>query len=498
MGSSTSSSSGCDLSAAAEASKAQPANIAIIGGGAGGLAVLKAVLDSPQYKSGLWKPTLFEAREEVGGIWLPAPPKDNPPLTPLYDSLTTNLPHPCMCFTSLQFKPETPLYPPASAVLDYLKTFTAHFSLTPHIRFNTAVARAERDEANERWKLTLENGEIAHADLLVIANGHYRRPRYPAVPGVDEWLKSGRAQHSAWYRRPHDLGKKILVVGGGPSGRDIAEDMRTVAELIVHSGEDVPASKERIVGRPRVVAFEADGVVRFSDGSVEREIDHCVLATGYEMWFPFLPEEILHAGDPPSHSPLPGSIFNSTHHVFPLARHIWPLQDQYPPHTLAFIGLPLKIVPYPATEAQARAVLAAFADPSILDLKAESDAILERVQRLGDKPHRYHVFEGHEQFRYRDALFQLAAKTSVPVAGPGSIADGGAYTVTDWEKELYDNKDVLRTLWVDIERRGAAEEWLKGVGENGVDDWLAMTRKMLTEAEKRGLVQGEVDGGSEK
>ena len=112
-------------------------------------------------------------------------------------------------------------------------------------------------------------------------------------------------------------------VGGGPSGRDIAEDMRTVAELIVHSGEEVPASKERIVGRPRVVAFEADGVVRFSDGSVERDVDHCVLATGYEMWFPFLPEEILHAGGPPSHSALPGSLYNSTHHVFPLARHIW-------------------------------------------------------------------------------------------------------------------------------------------------------------------------------
>ncbi|KAL1746700.1 hypothetical protein HDZ31DRAFT_61897 [Schizophyllum fasciatum] len=489
---------GSSSSASAQEPKGKQADIAIIGGGAGGLAVLKAVLDSPQYKAGLWKPTVYEAREEIGGIWLPAPPDQNPPLTPLYDSLTTNLPHPCMCFTSLQFKPETPLYPHASAVLAYLKQYTAHFALAPHIRLSTPVERAERDAANARWRLTLRGGEIAHADLLVVANGHYRRPRVPAVPGVDAWLAAGRAQHSAWYRRPHDLGRKVLVVGGGPSGRDIAEDMRAVAELIVHAGEEVPASKERIVGRPRVTAFEPDGVVRFADGSVERDIDHCVLATGYEMWFPFMPEDVLRAGDPPSASPLPGALYNSTHHVFPLARHIWPLQDQYPPHTLAFIGLPLKIVPYPATEAQARAVLAAFADPTILDLKAESDAVIQRTERLGDKPYRYHVFEGHEQFRYRDDLFQLAARTSEPVAGPGSIADGGVYTVTDWEKELYDNKDVLRTLWVDIERRGEAETWLKSVGENGVDDWLAMTRKMLEEAGKRGLVQGEVDGGSNK
>jgi hypothetical protein len=43
--------------------------ICIIGAGAGGLAALRAILDSPQYKAGLWNPTVFEARHQVGGIW---------------------------------------------------------------------------------------------------------------------------------------------------------------------------------------------------------------------------------------------------------------------------------------------------------------------------------------------------------------------------------------------------------------------------------------------
>jgi cation diffusion facilitator CzcD-associated flavoprotein CzcO len=43
--------------------------IAIIGGGAAGLASLKVLLETPEYKSGLWQLVLYEAREDVGGIW---------------------------------------------------------------------------------------------------------------------------------------------------------------------------------------------------------------------------------------------------------------------------------------------------------------------------------------------------------------------------------------------------------------------------------------------
>jgi len=43
--------------------------ICIIGAGPGGLAALKAVMDTPQYKQGLWKATAFEERDKVGGVW---------------------------------------------------------------------------------------------------------------------------------------------------------------------------------------------------------------------------------------------------------------------------------------------------------------------------------------------------------------------------------------------------------------------------------------------
>ena len=43
--------------------------ICIVGAGPVGLAALKAVLDSPQYKAGYWKPTAFESRDDIGGVW---------------------------------------------------------------------------------------------------------------------------------------------------------------------------------------------------------------------------------------------------------------------------------------------------------------------------------------------------------------------------------------------------------------------------------------------
>ena len=44
-------------------------DICIIGGGVSGLSALQVIIGTPQYKSGQWKPTLFESRDKAGGIW---------------------------------------------------------------------------------------------------------------------------------------------------------------------------------------------------------------------------------------------------------------------------------------------------------------------------------------------------------------------------------------------------------------------------------------------
>jgi hypothetical protein len=43
--------------------------IGVIGAGPAGLAALKVILDSEEFKAGLWQPIVFEARGDVGGVW---------------------------------------------------------------------------------------------------------------------------------------------------------------------------------------------------------------------------------------------------------------------------------------------------------------------------------------------------------------------------------------------------------------------------------------------
>ncbi|GLB42154.1 putative FMO family protein [Lyophyllum shimeji] len=497
--------------------------ICIIGAGPSGLAALKVILDSPQYKAGKWKPTAFESRDSIGGVWLPAPPTDDPPLTPLYDSLTSNLPHPIMAFPSYPFPPSTPLFPRANLVLDYLSSYADHFHLRPHIKLNTTVASVVRSPASTSssptWHVSLSTGNTLNFDLVLVCNGHYRIPRYPNIPGLARWLNARRASHSAWYRHPTtNLGPTVLVVGAGPSGHDIARDMLTASHTstVIHSG---PAHANTDVGnlklRGRVSHFGESGEVAFEDGTTEHGVSHAILATGYELSFPFLPPFIVRPGVPPPAPPLPKELYNSTYSLFPLARHLWPLHHCIPSSSMAFLGLLVRVAPFPVVEAQARAALYAFEDRERLDSTREAVEVVTRYEALrervgSDDPtaiaKAWHRFEPLEQFDYRDALYDFVSSPrdgdleavweSRSVEGSSNGIGRGA-RVPEWEKEAYLAKDVLRKAWVRLEERGEAEEWVRGVGEGGLHEWVEMMRRLKTWAEEHwqeiDVVNEEVD-----
>ncbi|KDQ58733.1 hypothetical protein JAAARDRAFT_34591 [Jaapia argillacea MUCL 33604] len=453
-------------------------HICIIGAGPAGLAALQVIMETEEFKAGLWKPTAFEARGGVGGVWVPASPTDDPPLTPLYDSLTTNLPHPVMAYESFSFPPSTPLFPRAAVVHRYLEDYASHYNLTGNIRLNTRVDHVRRGSVPQKWLVTLSTKEELEFDYIVVANGHYRVPRLPDSPGLKSWLDSGRASHSAWYRHPHDLGDVVLVVGAGPSGQDISAEMRTVSKTVIHSMTGVtPEDIGNLKRRGRVTEFKDGGEVVFQDGTREFGIDHCILATGYEMSFPFLSSE-MDLEIPPPIPPLPSRLFNTTFSVFPLAKHIFPLQSDYPSTSVAFLGLPIRVAPLPLVEAQARAAVKVFRDPKSLDATQEAVEIVSRYQELsseyfGDEVAIYkawHRLPNHQQFDYRDRLHEFA---------------GVDRKVAEWAKEMYDRKDVLRSEWRELERIGEAEQWVQGVGENGLWEWIEMMRRLIRRADDR-------------
>ena len=420
---------------------------------------------------------------------MPAPPEQNPPLTPLYDVLTTNLPHLTMRYPSFPFPPSTPLFPSAAIVLKYLQDYAAHFDLLRHVRPNTRVEEARWNASEQVWKVTLSTGELSDFDFIVVANGHYRKPRYPNTQGLQKWIASGRAIHSAWFRRASDHAqyKKVLVAGGGPSGLDISTEMRTVSQLVLHSVPSdafpsdfaPPPNIDSYRKVPKVTEYKDNGDVVFADGTIESNVEFAILGTGYEVSFPFLPQLTL--GVPSFPPPLPSYLYNSTYHIFPLAKHLFPLQSDFPAHTIAFPALPQRVAPFPVSEDQARAIVRVLTDPSALDVAAEAVAIVERARALAkeegtDDPLQlakaWSRFGPHEPFEYRAELHAFAK--------PGT-----EWRAPDWEVEFWDRKDALRAEWKEVVKSGQADEWVKGVGERGVQEWVDLCRRLLKRRDDR-------------
>jgi len=148
------------------------------------------------------------------------------------------------------------------------------------------------------------------------------------------------------------------------------------------------------------------------------------------------------------------------------------------------MGLLIRVAPFPVFESQARAIFHTFAHPAALDPTREAVDIMTRHEalrlRLGsDDPlvmaKAWHRFESLEQFEYRDALSDFTSGDS-----PSSDRK-----VPEWEKEMYMHKDVLRSVWVELERRGEGWEWVKDVGkgdregEEVKQEWVELTRRML-------------------
>ena len=411
---------------------------------------------------------------------------DDPPYTPLYDSLYTNVAVPFLGFPSFPFPPETPLYPTAERVRQYLEEYAAYFDITRYIRFKTRVEETRWDAKGQVWKIRLPAGEWHEFEFVVVASGHHRKPRYPDVPGVKKWVDEGRAFHSSWYRRPSELAhhKKVVVVGAGLSALDIVAEMRTVSKLLLQSvsggsywiGQALPPDDDGYRTKPKIAEYKDNGVLVFEDGTTESDVDFVIFATGFEHSFPFFAHLTNDVWTPST--PLPDHLQISSYAPFPLARFLFPLQKDFPAHSIAFTGLMNRIAPLPIFEDQARAIAHAFANPGVLDIAAESAAIIKRaqslVQEVGSNPldvaKAWVFFKPHEPFEYRAELNAFAGIEWQPMDG---------------EIECWDRKHELRTEWKAIVGDGESEKWLKGVGVGGLDEWVDLCREVLERYDSR-------------
>jgi len=126
-----------------------------------------------------------------------------------------------------------PAYPDHRRCLAYLRAYADRFDLRRHIRTRSPV-EAVVPRAGGGWTITTA-GTAFNFRGVVIANGHNRVPRWPDIPGTF----SGTLLHACEYASPVDpvaiAGKRVLVIGGGNSGCDIAVECSRHAARTVHS-----------------------------------------------------------------------------------------------------------------------------------------------------------------------------------------------------------------------------------------------------------------------
>lgn len=165
----------------------------------------------------------YERQPDVGGIWT----MDDPD-SPMYASAHFISSRFTSGFVGYPMPDDFPDYPSWEQVRDYLRAFARAFGLYDHLTLGTEVVGAV-PLAEDRWQVRLGDGRVLEYDGLIVAPGVTWHPSIPHVQGADDFL--GQVRHSVTYRNAQEFaGRRVLVVGAGNSGVDIACDAARSAD----------------------------------------------------------------------------------------------------------------------------------------------------------------------------------------------------------------------------------------------------------------------------
>lgn len=208
--------------------------VAVIGAGPHGLSALKALLE-------LGIPAdAFERSGDLGGNW-----NFGAPTSRVYESTHLISSKPFTQFPDFPMPDSFPDYPSHRQVKEYFDAYATHFGLRDRISFDTAVVAIEQtgeggpsSTGDQRWNVTIEsaNGQLhtLRYDGVVVANGHNWSAKKPTYPGLSDF--TGTVLHSADYKSAAQVrGHRVLVVGAGNTGCDIAVESAQNAAATYHS-----------------------------------------------------------------------------------------------------------------------------------------------------------------------------------------------------------------------------------------------------------------------
>ena len=265
----------------------------VVGAGPGGLAAARWLnaLDVP-FEG-------FERNPDVGGIW-----NIGFADSPMYESAHFISSRTLSGFRDFPMPASYPDYPSHRQILRYIEGYAERFDLRRHFKFGASIDGAHPDHAGG-WTVRFADGwEKSYAGLIT-AVGCEWRPFIPTFPGSF----SGEVIHSREYKHSRQFeGRRVLIVGAGNSGCDIACDAsRSATKALLSLRRGYYFIPKHIFGQPADVFGESgphlpyvieapvfQGLLRLLNGDLAHlglpRPDHSILES-----HPVMNTQILHA-----------------------------------------------------------------------------------------------------------------------------------------------------------------------------------------------------------
>jgi putative flavoprotein involved in K+ transport len=175
---------------------------------------------------------VLEAGPEIGHTWRSR-----------WDSLTLFTPAQYDALPGMPFPGPPDTYPAKDPVAGYLEAYAATFNLP--VRLNARVTELSRTA--EGFEIRTGDG-VFRAREVVVATGPFQVPFVP--PAAQRLDDSVTQLHSAGYRNPQALPPgPVLVVGGGNSGFQIAEELAATRQVDLSIATKAPILPQRIGGK---------------------------------------------------------------------------------------------------------------------------------------------------------------------------------------------------------------------------------------------------------
>ena len=220
-------------------------DVVVIGGSQAGLAVgYHLAQRGPRFM-------ILDAGSETGHVWRSR-----------WDSLTLFTPSQYSGLPGMAFPSPKDTYPSKDDVSTYLQSYASAFDLP--VRLNAKVTSLTRRD--DIYVVATADAEFT-ASKVVVATGPFQVPFVPPI--ADEVDDAVLQIHSADYRNPAQLpeGGHVLVVGGGNSGFQIAEELAANRKVDLSVGKRIPSLPQRLLGKDLFWWLSGIGFMKISTDS---------------------------------------------------------------------------------------------------------------------------------------------------------------------------------------------------------------------------------------